>query len=240
MFLFSARIRWALRGLPDLTLAVAFYQISLHTMTRPVRAKALWRICRQVLQTNVAGDFVECGVWRGGSAGLMGLAMRKFSKSPARKLHLYDSFEGLPAPSKHDGEIAERYWQTTTTPLHDSSERCVAGIATVRTLLFDSLRLQPETVVIHQGWFQETLADLSEGPSKIAVLRLDGDWYESTKVCLEALYARVSPGGAVILDDYYCWEGCRAATDEFRLKAGIQTPMHRIDSEACYWIKESP
>lgn len=208
-------------------------------MTWPTRAKLLWDTCTKILKNNVEGDFVECGVWRGGSAGLMGLVLRDFDKSGHRNLHLFDSFEGLPEPSEEDGKKAADYSGGVSSGQLKSVHQCEAGIDLVKTFLFGKLGLSRDKVHFHQGWFQDTLPLLKEEPRKIAVLRLDGDWYESTKVCLEHLYDRVAIGGAVILDDYYCWEGCQKATDEFRIARNILEPMVRVDEEAVYWIKKS-
>jgi len=237
MFPDLARVRWALRGLPDLTLARTLYQISTHTMTRPTRAIALWKLCKQILQSNIPGDFVECGVWMGGSAGLMAVALKRFENHELRMLHLFDSFEGLPAPSDKDGKKAAGYWTNSANSELLTSQRCVASTATVCSLLHERLGFSEKRVFIHKGWFQDTLPCLGTQPQCIAVLRLDGDWYESTKICLEHLYARVSRGGVILLDDYYCWEGCRKATDEFRDARGIVDPIIRIDDESVYWIK---
>lgn len=235
-----ARVRWALRGLPDLSLSTALYQISTHTMTRPTRAKALWQLCAKVVRGGIPGDLVECGVWMGGSAGLMALALRKFEPKGIRKLHLFDSFEGLPSPSKKDGQKAEEYWKSTEGSDHPNVARCVADAEVVRAFLYQSLRIPPEQVVFHEGWFQNTLPLSEEALRQIAVLRLDGDWYDSTRICLEHLYDRVSPGGVILLDDYFCWEGCRKATDEFRAERGLHNPIIHIDEDSGYWIKESP
>ena len=232
-----ARIRWALRGLPDLRLALTLYQISTHTMTRPVRAKKLWNLCKETLRAQVPGDFVECGVWMGGSAGIMAVTLRLFAKDEQRNLHLFDSFEGLPAPGDEDGKKALDYWKDSGTSENLTAQRCVAGSDAVSFLLFDRLRIPKRTVSIHQGWFQTTLPQLGPEPRSIAILRLDGDWYESTKICFDFLYDRVSPGGVILLDDYFCWEGCRKATDEFRATRGLEEPIIRIDSDSGYWIK---
>jgi O-methyltransferase len=239
MFPDPARVRWALRGLPDLRLAWTLYQISTHTMTRPVRAKALWKLCGQALRAGVPGDFVECGVWMGGSAGLMAVILQRFDQVNSRKLHLFDSFEGLPEPSDKDGAKAAKYWNDSATSEDLTAQRCIAGSAAVRYLLHDRLGIPESRVVIHPGWFQSTLPNLGAELNSIAILRLDGDWYESTKVCFDNLYNRVSPGGVVLLDDYFCWEGCRKATDEFRTARGIKEPMIRIDSDSGYWVKNT-
>ena len=167
----------------------------------------------------------------------MGLVLRDFDKSNRRKLHLFDSFEGLPEPREEDGVKAAEYSGGVSSGELKSVHQCEAGIDVVKNFLFGKLGLSKDDVILHQGWFQNTLPALGESPKKIAVLRLDGDWYESTKVCLDHLYERVAAGGAVILDDYYCWEGCQKATDEFRTARGIKEPLVRIDDEAVYWIK---
>ncbi len=233
----NSRYGWFVHGLPNPSRAAALFSIRSHTMTWPTRAKVLWDTCRKALGDGVEGDFVECGVWRGGSAGLMGLVLRDFDKSAGRKLHLFDSFEGLPEPREEDGVKAAEYSGGVSSGELKSVHQCEAGIDVVKNFLFGKLGLSKDDVILHQGWFQNTLPDLGESPKKIAVLRLDGDWYESTKVCLDHLYDRVAAGGAVILDDYYCWEGCQKATDEFRTARGIKEPLVRIDNEAVYWIK---
>ena len=240
MFPNAARVRWALRGLPDLPLARTLYQISTHTMTRPVRAKALWNLCRDTLRAGVPGDFVECGVWRGGSAGLMAVTLRRFDKGTRRRLHLFDSFEGLPEPGTEDGAKAADYWKSTEGSEHAFIHRCVAGADLVRSFLHDRLRIPRGQVVFHEGWFQDTLPRLDADFGPIAVLRLDGDWYDSTRICFEHLYDRLSPGGVVLLDDYFCWDGCRKATDEFRTLKSITEMIIRIDSDSGYWIKRRP
>lgn len=169
----------------------------------------------------------------------MGIVLHDFDTTGLRKLHLFDSFEGLPEPREEDGEKAANYSGGVSSGQLKSVHQCEAGIDVVRNFIFDRLGLPKKMVCFHQGWFQDTLPNLGQEPAKIAVLRLDGDWYESTKVCLEHLYDRVSPGGAVILDDYYCWEGCQKATDEFRTARGISEALVRIDNEAVYWIKKN-
>lgn len=233
----NSRYGWFLRGLPVPARAVSLFSIRSHTMTWPTRAKTLWDTCHQSLKKDVPGDFVECGVWRGGSAGLMGLVLRDFDRSGRRKLHLFDSFEGLPEPREEDGLKAAEYSGGVNSGQLTSVHQCEAGIDLVKSFLFGRLGLAKDKIVFHQGWFQNTLPVLGEEPKQISVLRLDGDWYESTKVCLDHLYDRLAIGGTVLLDDYYCWEGCQKATDEFRAARGITDPIIRIDNEAVYWIK---
>jgi hypothetical protein len=228
---------WFFQGLPDYHRARALFAVRKHTMTSVTRSKLLWKLCKQALKNEIPGDFVECGVWRGGSAGLMGLALQRFDKSSTRNLHLFDSFEGLPQPSINDGAIAAEYSGGVNSGELVSVFECVAGLSDVQHFIFKQLNLTENRMRFHKGWFQDTLPNLGDKPENIALLRLDGDWYESTKVCLEHLYDRVPKGGIIILDDYFCWEGCKKATDNFRTERGITSEIIRIDRESVYWIK---
>jgi hypothetical protein len=232
----TSRWMWFLKGLPSLPRARAMFAAKRHTMTTPRRCRALWDVCETILRKNVPGAFVECGVWKGGSAAIMGLALRHAAE--ARVLHLFDSFEGLPQPGDQDGEAAAVYSGGQSAGKLASIHKCEAGLAEVRSYLIDQLHLPEKQVRFHVGWFQNTIrADASQiGP--IAALRLDGDWYESTRICLEHLYPLLSPGGVLILDDYFCWTGCRKATDEFRAKQGITAELHQIDVDSGFWWKE--
>ena len=106
-----------------------------------------------------------------------------------------------------------------------------------RELLFQEIRYPEKKVHFHQGWFEETLPKDAPGIGKIALLRLDGDWYSSTKVCLDHLYSHVSKFGVVVIDDYGHWEGCRKAVDEFLAKLGSPVMLHHVDYTGRYWIK---
>lgn len=200
-------------------------------MTSLPRAKTLWKICRKALYDKIPGDFVECGVWKGGSAGIMAMAARGSHK----KIHLYDSFEGLPEPSALDGEAARDYSGGACQGRLRSVKKCVGLLPEVQDLLQRKLKIRAESLEYHAGWFQKTLKPWP--PQSISVLRLDGDWYESTKICLENLYPSLANGGYVLLDDYLCWEGCRKATNEFRKTWNIKEEMYKIDSESVYWVK---
>ena len=115
--------------------------------------------------------------------------------------------------------------------------KCQAGLDEVKATLFDKAGLNPSGVEFHVGWFQDTVPISAAKLQSIAMLRLDGDWYASTQVCLEHLYPLLRPGGVIILDDYFCWEGCRKATDEYRAQHQITAPIVRIDADCCYWIR---
>ena len=231
----DSRWNWFCRGLPSPARARALFLTRNATMTTPQRCRSLWELSRNMLRGNVPGAFVECGVWRGGSAGIMGLAIKSFDAK--RPLHLFDSFEGLPEPGPHDGSGAVEYSGGKGEGRLVPIAKCDATLDLVRTHLFERLQLDPKEVHFHVGWFQETVPVAAKELGPISILRLDGDWYESTRVCLEHLYPQVSSGGVMILDDYNAWEGCRKATDEYRAQNGILAPLVRVDQDCSYWIK---
>jgi O-methyltransferase len=151
------------------------------------------------------GCVVECGVWRGGMIAGMSQVL-----GTARNYFLFDSFEGLPPAREELDGAAAVAWQTDSTSLihydncRAAEEEAAAAMKLSGTTSFSLVK----------GWFKDTIPRFAP-QSEIAVLRLDGDWYDSTRVCLEALYPHVAPGGIVIIDDYYTWDGCARAVNEF-------------------------
>lgn len=230
-----SRWMWYLKGLPVLPRAAAMFKARRYTMTTPIRCRELWDSCQKVLNENVPGCFVECGVWKGGSSAIMALAIQHARQQ--RHLHLFDSFEGLPEPSEKDGETAAIYSGGRNQGKLATVNQCRAGLDEVRHLILDEIKMPPNLTHFHIGWFQNTVPVDAAQLGPIALLRLDGDWYESTKVCLEHLYPLLSPGGIIVLDDYFCWEGCSKATEEYRDKNKIVSPIRRIDMDAAFWVK---
>jgi O-methyltransferase len=204
-------------------------------MTQPQRGRALWELCGGVLREGVPGCFVECGVWKGGSAAIMGMALQ--TQGENRELHLFDSFEGLPEPTEQDGSAAIAYSGGKASGALSPIGACQANVDEVRQMLTTTARIPESQLRFHVGWFEHTIPVDAKTLGPIAVLRLDGDWYSSTRICLEHLYPLLSPGGVLFLDDYLCWEGCRKATDEYRSTHGISAPITQVDTEACYWRK---
>ena len=167
-----------------------------------------------VIERDVPGVFVECGVWRGGCSAAMLLAQREGRGEVTRKTYLLDSFEGLPPATDRDGPKALAWQANTTAPNY--YDNCTASLDEVRTAMV-ALDLPPDSWELVPGWFDDTVPAVarrleSEG---IALLRLDGDWYDSTAVCLEHLVPLVGDEGVVIIDDYYAWDGCARATHDF-------------------------
>jgi len=148
-------------------------------------------------------SIVECGTWRGG----MSLGMLE-AVPDCRAFHMFDSFEGLPVPGERDGQKVQDIFASKGFV----AERNYASYEDVHAALEEFGYLDRTT--LHKGWFEDTVTpDAVE--KDIAILRLDGDWYESTILVLHKLFDRVVPGGIVIVDDYYSWPGCSQAVHEF-------------------------
>jgi O-methyltransferase len=207
-----------------------------NTMLSFERLATLWLQVRYIDSHGIGGDFVECGVWRGGASAMMALAHLHTSPAPTRHLHLFDSWQGLPEPdAKRDGARAVEYAGGVGNGALKPVGQCVATLDETKQLLEEVIAYPKELIHYHVGWFQETVptADIGE----IAILRLDGDWYESTRLCLEHLYHNVVEGGVVILDDYGYWAGCRTATDEFLRRQPKPIMLHHIDGDGRYFTK---
>ena len=182
--------------------------------------EASYDCTKKVIVEKVPGGLVECGVAQGGSALLIALVNQKFGDG-TRRLWLFDSYEGLPEPTQEDfknGKTGEH-----VRPLPKGS--CLGTIEEVSRLLFDQHKLVRRDIELVKGWFQDTLPKTRGDVGPIALLRLDGDWYESTKVCFDMMFDQVSEGGFVILDDYFTCYGCKRATDEFLAARGKGYPI---------------
>jgi O-methyltransferase len=180
----------------------------------------------RMFAATIPGNIVECGVWRGGmSAGLAGVM------GPGRKYYLFDSFEGLPEAKAIDGANAID-WQKNT----DGStyyDNCKAEIGYAET----AMRKAGADFELIKGWFSETLPHFSMD-EKIALLRLDGDWYESTWDCLINLYPRVAANGVIIIDDYYTWDGCSKAVHDYLSSIKSPSRIYSSPGGVCYIIKK--
>jgi O-methyltransferase len=207
-----------------------------YTRTSPERLFALRQAVQYVVNTNIPGGIVECGVWRGGSmmaaaATLLMLGIKD------RDLYLYDTYEGMTAPTLDDvdlnGVTAAHILEASKQNMEDSAW-CYASLDDVRENLF-STGYPHDRLKFIKGRVEETIP--LEAPEQIALLRLDTDWYESTMHELVHLYPRLSPGGVLIIDDYGHWQGSRKATDAYFAQYNIQRFLHRIDYTARLVIK---
>ena len=218
------------------------------TMLTDARQATLFDQVRYCHAVGVQGALVECGVWKGGAVGLAALALKGVDPHPTRALHLFDVFDDICAPDPTvDGARAIQEFPQAKTLEAGARPVPVAGaydavgghgtVAACRELIEQRIGYPAELVHYHVGWFQDTLPRAAPSLGPIAVLRLDGDWYASTMVCLEHLYDLVEPGGFVIVDDYGAYEGCRRAVDEFLQSRGLKPFLHRVDS-VCHYIQK--
>jgi O-methyltransferase len=179
------------------------------------------------LSEAIPGDFVETGVWRGGSCILAKAILKQYGAND-RNVWCCDSFEGMPKPTPKDLQIS------STADFSDRDFLTVSEEEVANN--FRKFDLLDDRVRFVKGWFSETLP---RAPiESIAVLRMDGDLYQSTMDALVSLYDKVSVGGFVIVDDYRSWPGCKQAVDEFRNELGCVSPdFVDIDAHAIYWRK---
>ncbi len=197
---------------------------------------AVYQAVRYIHRGRISGDFVECGVWRGGSTMMMALTLAGLGDT-ARKIYLYDTFAGMTRPEpidvrSRDGAEALARWETFERG--DHNEWTYAPLEEVRRNML-STGYPEDKLVFVEGDVEETLPGVI--PDQIALLRLDTDWYRSTYHELRHLYPRLAARGALIIDDYGSYEGSRKATDQYFEEAGISSFLSRIDSAARIAIK---
>jgi O-methyltransferase len=182
------------------------------TMTAHEKLNALVVATHYIVDNDIPGAFVECGVWRGGSMQAVALALRGHGVTD-RDLHLYDTFEGMTPPTEEDKALdGTPAAELLAAQSRDAKIWAVADLDDVRAGMAET-GYPAERIHYHVGRVEETVP--AQAPERIALLRLDTDWYESTRHELEHLYARLPPGGVLILDDYSTWQGARKAVDEF-------------------------
>jgi O-methyltransferase len=174
------------------------------------------------------GCLVECGVWRGGMSAAMAELL-----GPGRRSYLFDSFEGLPpADPEKDGQRAIAYQADPGGAFYHDNCRAEQAFASQAMALAGV----PDANLV-AGWFKDTLPGFMP-PEPIRVLRLDGDWYDSTRICLEALYPHVAPGGLILIDDYFAWDGCARAVHEYLAEQkGHQERVRQTRRGVAYIIK---
>jgi O-methyltransferase len=195
-----------------------------YTMTGQKRLDALQSCIEEILDADVEGDFIETVVWRGGSAIFM-RAILSAHNVTNRVVWCADSFEGMPAPKEVDRGIE---W---FSDFSDRTYMCVSLEQVKKN--FARFQLLDDQVRFLKGWFCDTLPNAPV--ERLAMLRMDGDLYESTRDALFNLYHKISHGGYVIVDDYYSWKGCRTAVDEFRKDHNITAKIKKIDGHAILW-----
>jgi O-methyltransferase/8-demethyl-8-(2,3-dimethoxy-alpha-L-rhamnosyl)tetracenomycin-C 4'-O-methyltransferase len=193
-----------------------------HSMIGGKRLRNLRVLCEQALREQIPGDFIETGVWRGGACILMRAVLKAYEEN-TRRVWAADSFEGLPMPEvPQDAGDKHHTYQQLAVSLEQVQDN------------FKKYGLLDNQVVFLKGWFKDTLKPAPI--ERLAVLRLDGDMYQSTMDSLESLYHKVSTGGFIIVDDY-ALPGCRAAITEFRGRQKRAEPLVEVDWSGVYWRK---
>jgi hypothetical protein len=205
------------------------------TMLPIVRLNHLQSCISDVIKHSIPGDVIETGVWRGGATIFMRGIFKAFGVED-RSVWVADSFEGLPVP---DGEKFPLEAKAHAGPFMTKvCNHLAVSIDEVRNN-FQAYGLLDGQVRFLKGWFSDTLPSAPIG--RLALMRLDGDLYDSTRDALVSLYDRLSPGGYAIIDDYGedSWTYCRRAVDELRAQRGITDPLIRVDSRCHFWQRSS-
>ena len=207
------------------------------TMTSRERLWSLIQAVRYVENNVIPGDFVECGVWRGGSVMTMAQVLNE-STNTARRLWLYDTYQGMTAPTDvdvaQDSGVAASQLLDATPIGNGDNVWCIASLDDVRSNVFGT-GYPAANVEFVVGPVEQTLKE--SAPESIALLRLDTDWYESTRASLEHLYPKLLPGGVCILDDYGHWQGARKAVDEYFASQPRKPLMMPIDFSGRIFVK---
>ncbi len=207
-----------------------------YTMTSPERVSALIDSVRYVIKNNIEGAFVECGVWKGGSAMTVALTLKSLGIVD-RDIYLFDTFEGMPEPGQSDISIGGDKATDTFNRLRlndDSSAWCFSPINEV----IENMNITgypAERIKLIKGKVEETVP--ANMPSIISLLRLDTDWYDSTKHELINMYPVLTKNGVLIIDDYGFWQGAKKAVDEYIESNSLSLYLHRVDDTGRVAIK---
>lgn len=204
-------------------------KIKPYTMTSKNRLSALCDAVRYVVAHQIPGDIVECGVWKGGS--MMAVADTLIGLQDYTKhLYLFDTFDGMTEPGEQDvstlGEPAKALLKQSKKEA-DGSVWCYAPLEAVKQAVYQVGYPEEKTHFV-QGRVEDTIPKYA--PERIALLRLDTDWYQSTLHEMIHLFPRISVGGVIIIDDYGWWQGAKQAVDEYIQQKNIQIFLNRIDS----------
>lgn len=201
-----------------------FKKVYPYTMVGYLGLSNVYELAKLIEKDKTKGAFIECGVWKGGCSAVMAFIADQ-AKSE-RKIWLFDSFEGLPEPTDKDGLLAKEF-----------AGKCLACLEDVKKIFFSVLKINQKNIIIKKGWFQNVLPEAKNQIGPIAILRLDADWYEPTKYCLDNLYDNVIDKGYIIIDDYGYWQGAKQALDEFFKERKINPKLIKIDYTAVYFKK---
>lgn len=207
-----------------------------YTMTSMERMYGLYQAVRYLVEDDIPGDIVECGVWMGGSAMVAAMTLDLVGDT-SRGIHLYDTYEGMTPPTEQDvnfqGVHANDFLDPGDRIDGESNVWAYASLEMVRRNL-DLTGLARDRFHLVKGRVEDTIP--GSMPAGISLLRLDTDWYESTAHELKHMYPALSPGGVLIIDDYGHWRGSREATDEY-FAADRSILLNRLDYSGRIGIK---
>jgi O-methyltransferase len=199
-----------------------------YTMTSIERMYALYKATEYIVRNEIPGDIVECGVWKGGSMMLIAYILKKFGDYN-RDLYLFDTFEGMPSPGEKDISYDDIPASILLSQQERNDESSIWSYAPLEEVEKNMLKVGYNNENIHfiKGKVEDTLAD--NAPECISLLRLDTDWYESTRHELLTLFPRICTGGVIIIDDYGHWRGARQAVDDYIRENNVKILLNRID-----------
>lgn len=207
------------------------------TMTSEKRLSSLITATDYVSAAGIEGAVVECGVWRGGSCMAAMSRLRDLGDTE-REVFLFDTYEGMSEPTEHDishfGDVAVESFDDWKENAEEEQIMCYASLEDVQNNV-SRVGYPKDRIHYVKGMVEDTLPQ--EAPEKIALLRLDTDWYESTRHELETLYPRLEPGGVLIIDDYGFWQGARKAVDEYLAENEIHLLLNRVDGTGRLAVK---
>jgi O-methyltransferase len=206
------------------------------TATSPARIVGLVDAVRYVVKNSIAGSFVECGVWRGGSIMTMAWTLLELGDT-SRDLYLYDTFEGMSAPTDKDRLVDGSPVADVLTQMDRTAGDNLWAFAPFEAVKRNVLSTGYPVDKVHfvEGKVEDTLP--ARAPESIALLRLDTDWYESTRHEMIHLYPRLCPRGVLILDDYGDWQGARQAVDEYFAAQPFTPLLSRMDTTGRMLVK---
>jgi O-methyltransferase len=211
-------------------------KVEAFTMTSQERIFGLIEAVKYIIENKIEGDIVECGVWKGGSMLAAAETLLKFENSK-RHLYLYDTFEGMSEPTELDISFNNEKANHLLNADKDKEKNLIWAFSSLETVKQTMSMLDYPSDNIHyiKGKVEETIP--ATLPEKIAILRLDTDWYESTKHELIHLFPRLVKGGVLIIDDYGFWKGARKAVDEYIIENKIQILLNRLDNTGRVGVK---
>ncbi len=213
--------------------------VSNYSMTPQIRIFNLLQSLRHLKHKNIEGDYVECGVWKGGNLILFKKFLENENQKEKKSIYAFDTFEGMTEPDKNDYDLSNHLDAIDLMKSDKNKSSNIWGVCSIENVkknLSKNLK-NLNGINLIKGPVEKTLTIKENIPDCISLLRLDTDWYSSTKKELEVLYEKVTPGGIIIIDDYGHWGGAKKAVDEFFKDKYVW--MHYVDYACRLIIKDS-